>query len=228
MKNKKETLVIGIGGGGQNILNQLKEQVSDDFRLIVINSDEQILNFSDTDKILFPTEWKIFKKFSSKGLKTKLKYFVNSIFCSKPSLGCGGDVSEGEILAKKYKSLLKDELKKAGNVFVISTFGGGFGTGTTPVIVDYIKQFNINPITFITVPFGFEGKRRSLNADLGIEKLKNDNLVIINNDKCIEAMDKKVSAKEAFAMVNSAIITKVLDIHKKKRVADMLTKEFEE
>ena len=214
MKKQKQILVLGVGGGGQNILNQLQEQVNNNVRLITINSDEQLLKSSKTDIILFPQEKRIFKKFIKNDRLNNFKYLCNGIFCKKPSYGCAGDVDTGESLAKKHVSLLKNEIKQSNRIFIISTFGGGFGTGAVPVIVDYAKQFNTKLTAIVTMPFRFEGKRRNLQANEGIEKLKElkDNLIVIDNDDSIGYIENKISANEAFYYIGNYIISKMFDI----------------
>ena len=113
--------------------------------------------------------------------------------------------------------LLKNEIQQSKQIFVISTFGGGFGTGATPIVVNYIKQFDVNLIAIITTPFSFEGKRRTETTKLYIEKLKdlNENLTIFKNDELIKGVDEKISFKNALEISGNVIIEKVLEISKK-------------
>ena len=213
MKNNKDKkiLVIGVGGGGQSILNRFQKIAGRNFKLITINSDEQILKLSDTYSILFSEEQKFFKKFSKSHFIKNLEYFWNYIFNRKQSCGCGGNPALGEELAQNHISLLKDDLKHFERVFVISALGGGLGSGATPVIVDYIKQFNIKLTVIVTKPFRFEGRKRLTAAYTAIEKIKEltKDCIIYDNEQIIEKFDKKMTFNEALSLADNEIIAAI-------------------
>ena len=211
-ETKEQTLIIGIGGGGQNIVNRLSSITDPNIKLITINSDEQALNLSKVNRILFPRVKKFYKIFSKNSVFNMFKQFCNMVFSSKSSYGCGGDVIIGEMIGEKYKELLKKDILKSKRIFVISSFGRGFGTGVTPVVVDYIKSFNKKITVIATTPFSFEGKKRWDNAYTGVEKLKhlNEDFILINNYEILNGENENLSFNEALEKISNAVITKLV------------------
>jgi cell division protein FtsZ len=92
-------------------------------------------------------------------------------------------------------------------VFLTAGMGGGTGTGAAPVIANIAKAMGILTIGIVTKPFSFEGKKRSENANTGLEKIKEavDTLIVIPNDKIYTVVDKKTTFKQAFTMIDKIL-----------------------
>lgn len=154
--------VIGVGGGGNNALRHMYERGIHGVDFVICNTDSQTLDNNPVAN------------------KVQLGLAITE------GLGAGADPEVGEKAA--IESI--DEIKAAlGNntkmVFITAGMGGGTGTGAAPVIAKVAKEMGILTIGIVTVPFSFEGKRRLDQAELGLDKLRNnvDSLIVINNDK---------------------------------------------
>lgn len=186
----KNTLILGIGCGAQNIINKIKKEITGE-NYLIIGANEMILKTSSVPTLLFPDRSD-----------------------SDESLGCAGNVELGESLAKENCSLLNDKLSNIERVIIVACLGGGFGSGATPVVADYIKNLGIKTNIIVTAPFAFEGKRVSLSAGNCVEKLRDitDNVVVVSNDMILEKLDKKCRAQDGFAIVNNVVMLKIKEI----------------
>ena len=156
--------VIGVGGGGNNSLNRMKEIGIKGGELIAINTDAQDLLYANADqKILIGREL-------------------------TQGLGAGSNPKIGEEAAKESITEIKKKLAGADMVFITAGMGGGTGTGAAPEIAKLAKKQGALTIGVITLPFTIEGQRRIENAMLGLEKLESvvDTLIVIPNDKLLE------------------------------------------
>ncbi|MCH8945733.1 MAG: cell division protein FtsZ [Nanoarchaeota archaeon] len=156
--------VFGVGGGGNNSLNRMKEIGIKGGELIAVNTDAQDLLYTNSDqKILIGRE------------------LTNG-------LGAGNNPSVGEEAAKESESDIKKKLYGADMVFITCGLGGGTGTGAAPVIAALAKKQGALTIGIVTLPFTIEGKKRIENAMNGLEKLESivDTLIVIPNDKLLE------------------------------------------
>ena len=214
-RNKKQNLItiIGIGGGSQNIVNYLNERI-ENINFISINSDEQVLNLAET-KALLLTDKKAFLLNKNKFLLF-WKNLFNKVFAKKQSLGCGGDINRGKYLAEKHVKKISKIARFADSkvVILVSTFGGGFGTGVTPVIAKHLKTLNINTIAIITLPFSFEGKTRKMTAQKGIDELIPyvQNCIVLDNEKLTHNMPANITTKEMFNSINEVFYTNILQV----------------
>lgn len=154
--------VIGVGGGGNNALKHMYEKGILGVDFVICNTDAQTLdNNPVTNKVQL-------------GLSTT------------EGLGAGADPEVGEKAAIESIDDIKASMgQNTKMVFITAGMGGGTGTGAAPVIAKVAKEMGILTVGIVTVPFSFEGKRRLEQADLGLEKLRNnvDSLIVINNDK---------------------------------------------
>ena len=154
--------VIGVGGGGNNALKHMYEKGIHGVDFVICNTDAQTL---DNNPI---------------STKVQLGAAITE------GLGAGADPEVGEKAAiesiDEIKSTLGNNTKM---IFITAGMGGGTGTGAAPVIAKIAKEMGILTVGIVTVPFSFEGKRRLDQAELGLEKLRNnvDSLIVINNDK---------------------------------------------
>jgi len=176
--------VLGIGGGGTNALNSMITQAQiQGVDFVAVNTDQQHLLAS-----LAQTKVQI-----GDGL-TK-------------GLGAGADPELGSKAAEESLERIKETIVGADMVFLTYGAGGGTGTGAGPVIAELAKKLGILTIGVVTKPFGFEGTRRMVVADEGIEILKGkvDTLIIIPNQKLLDVVDKSMSLLEAFKLADSIL-----------------------
>lgn len=145
--------VVGIGGGGQQVVDYLYlNNKCENREFIVINSDEPFLNLA----------------------KTKNKYVLSGEYYNDngESLGCGGDPKVGKEYAIRHINKIREIVGKPDVVFLVASFGGGCGTGATPVIAKMLNEIGVKTIAIIGKPFHWEGEMRKQRTIDGIEKLK--------------------------------------------------------
>lgn len=173
--------VIGIGGGGSNAVNHMYKQGIKGVDFVVCNTDVQALQDS-------PVPVKI--EIGSNG-----------------GLGAGSKPEVGRNAAMESIDKIKEVLdENTQMLFVTAGMGGGTGTGATPIIAELAKEMGILTVGIVTLPFQWEGRRRSLQALEGIEELKKhvDSLLVINNDK-LRLQYGNLSVKEAFAKADNVL-----------------------
>ena len=168
--------VIGVGGGGNNAVNQMAESGLDGVDLVAVNTDIQSLKKSlATEKLQI-------------GISTTR------------GLGTGGNPRIGEEAARQDKEKIIDLINGSDLVFITACLGGGTGTGASPVIAQIAKEAGALTIGVVTKPFQFEGNKRKIQAEAGIEALRNtvDALIVIPNDRLMQIAKKDTSFQEAF------------------------------
>lgn len=180
--------VIGIGSGGQDAVDYLYlNNKCKNIDFIVINSDERIL----------------------KEAKTSNKYLLSERNYSNEneSTGCGGNPKIGKQNALIHINQILKLTQNSDIIFLISCFGGGCGTGATPVIAEKLKIAGIKTIAIITKPFKWEGQKRTIQAENGIENLQQfvDKTVVIENQTLCKSVPKDTTTKAAFNYVNQKI-----------------------
>jgi cell division protein FtsZ len=175
--------VIGVGGGGGNMVNHMISQGIDKIDLIAANTDLQALNKSKA-----PTKLQLGVKLT-KGLGAGMK----------PAVG-------KEAALESYEEI-SNTLDGADIVFVSSGLGGGTGTGAAAVVAKAAKEQGALTIAVVTKPFKWEGKKRTTLALAGLEELKAncDSIVVIPNDRLLEITDKKLGMKDSFALVDNIL-----------------------
>lgn len=176
--------VVGIGGGGGNaVTSMLEGDTISGVDFIVVNTDAQVLLQSKV-----PTKIQIGEKLTM-------------------GLGVGGKPEIGKQAAEESLEKIKDLLIDSHMVFVTAGMGGGTGTGASPVIAKLAKEAGALTVGVVTKPFAFEGARRSVIADEGIETLREevDTLIVIPNQRLMDVIDKKITLIEAFKMVDSVL-----------------------
>ncbi|MGZ5197536.1 MAG: cell division protein FtsZ [Kaistella sp.] len=154
--------VIGVGGGGNNALKHMYERGIHGVDFVICNTDSQTLDNNPVAN------------------KVQLGVTITE------GLGAGADPEVGEKAAIESIEEIKASMgQNTKMVFITAGMGGGTGTGAAPVIAKVAKDMGILTVGIVTVPFSFEGKRRLEQADLGLDKLRNnvDSLIVINNDK---------------------------------------------
>lgn len=187
--------VVGMGGGGGNALNRMIKAGLKGVEFIAVNTDAQALYHSNAD--------------------TK----INIGKATTRGLGAGGNPDIGKQAAEESKEELRVSLEGADMVFITCGLGGGTGTGGAPVLADLARELGILTVAVVTKPFGFEGNRRKVQCEEGLENLKNkvDTLIVIPNDKLLTLIDKKTPITEAFGIVDDVLRQGV------QGIADLIT-----
>ena len=182
--------VVGIGGGGVNAVNRMIDAGLKGVEFIAINTDAQALLMSDAD----------------------VKLDIGRELTR--GLGAGSDPEVGQQAAEEHREEIEEVLKGADMVFITAGKGGGTGTGGAPVVAEIAKSLGALTIGVVTRPFAFEGRRRSVQAEQGIQRLKEkvDTLIVIPNDRLITVSNDKTSMLNAFKMADEVLLQGVQGI----------------
>ncbi|GAA4325440.1 cell division protein FtsZ [Klenkia terrae] len=182
--------VVGIGGGGVNAVNRMIEVGLKGVEFIAINTDAQALLMSDAD----------------------VKLDVGRELTR--GLGAGAQPDVGRQAAEDHREEIEEVLKGADMVFVTAGEGGGTGTGGAPVVASIARKLGALTIGVVTRPFSFEGKRRAVQAESGIDELRNecDTLIVIPNDRLLQLGDRNVSVMDAFRTADQVLLSGVQGI----------------
>jgi cell division protein FtsZ len=175
--------VIGIGGGGVNAVNRMIEAGLRGVEFIAVNTDAQTLLMSDAEVKL------------DIGRETTR------------GLGAGSDPDVGSAAANEHADEIEEILKGADMVFITAGEGGGTGTGGAPVVAEVARRLGALTIGVVTRPFGFEGRKRATQADVGITDLKKavDTLIVVPNDRLLQVADPNTPMIEAFRMADQVL-----------------------
>ena len=175
--------VVGIGGGGVNAVNRMIEAGLRGVEFIGVNTDAQTLLMSDAEVKL------------DIGRETTR------------GLGAGSDPEVGKGAASEHSDEIEEILKGADMVFITAGEGGGTGTGGAPIVAEIARGLGALTIGVVTRPFGFEGRKRATQADLGITELKKavDTLIVVPNDRLLQVADPKMPMVEAFRMADQVL-----------------------
>ncbi|HJE52299.1 MAG TPA: cell division protein FtsZ [Tessaracoccus flavescens] len=182
--------VVGVGGGGVNAVNRMIEAGLRGVEFIAINTDAQALLMSDAD----------------------VKLDIGRELTR--GLGAGADPAKGRQAAEDHADEIEEALKGADMVFVTAGEGGGTGTGAAPIVAKIARSLGALTIGVVTRPFSFEGKRRSTQAETGIESLREevDTLIVIPNDKLLQMTDHQVAILDAFKQADQVLMQGVSGI----------------
>ena len=182
--------VVGVGGGGVNAVNRMIEAELKGVEFVAINTDAQALLMSDAD----------------------VKLDVGKELTR--GLGAGADPDKGRQAAEDHADEIEATLKGSDMVFVTAGEGGGTGTGGAPVVAKIARSLGALTIGVVTRPFSFEGKRRAMQAEEGIEKLREevDTLIVIPNDKLLAMTDHQVAILDAFRQADQVLLQGVSGI----------------
>jgi cell division protein FtsZ len=175
--------VVGVGGGGTNAVNRMVDVGVANVEFVAINTDAQALLMADADlKIQIGAQ-------STKGL------------------GAGADPAVGLAAAQESRDELKESLKGADMVFITAGEGGGTGTGGAPVVAELGQEIGALTVGVVTRPFAFEGRKRADQAERGIDELRErvDTLIVIENDRLLQVVEKRTSIVEAFGMADDIL-----------------------
>ena len=176
--------VVGVGGGGGNAVSSMIEgNAINGVEFIAVNTDAQVLLANKA-----PTKLQIGEKITK-------------------GLGVGGSPELGVQAAEESVEKIKELLIDSDMVFITAGMGGGTGTGASPVIAKLARESGALTVAIVTRPFAFEGTRRMVIADDGIEKLRSevDTLIVIPNQRLMDVIDRKMTLLEAFRVVDSVL-----------------------
>ncbi len=203
-KNDDVLKVIGVGGGGNNVVNRMVRAGMQGVEFIAVNTDRQCLNASEATQKL--------------AIGEKLT----------GGKGAGANPEVGRESARESKEQITALLEGADMVFVTAGMGGGTGTGAAPVVAEIAKEKGILTVGVVTKPFNFEGRRRMEQAARGIEELRQkvDSLVIIPNDRLQYATDEKITFANAFAIADDVLRQAVQSISDLIKTTGLINLDF--
>jgi cell division protein FtsZ len=187
--------VVGVGGGGGNAVNRMIDAGLKGVEFVAVNTDAQSLLISDAD----------------------VKLDIGRQLTR--GLGAGSDPELGRQAAEDHRDEIEEVLKGADMVFVTAGEGGGTGTGGGPVVAEVARALGALTIAIVTRPFSFEGRRRAVQADGGIQRLRAvvDTMIVVPNDRLLEVADEKSSLLTAFKMADDVLLQGV------QGIADLIT-----
>jgi cell division protein FtsZ len=186
--------VIGVGGAGGNAINNMIASNLQGVKFIAANTDAQALEISQAP------------------IRIQLGVGITE------GLGAGANPQVGRDAALENEEDLREALADSHMVFITAGFGGGTGTGAAPVIAEICKDLGALTVAVITRPFSFEGKKRSMQAERGIEALKQvvDTAITIPNDRLRGLASKKATLVEMFLKADEILL------HSVKGITDLI------
>ncbi len=196
--------VVGVGGGGNNAVNRM---VATDIRgveFICVNTDKQVLiNSAATQKVT---------------IGEKITH----------GHGAGANPEVGKRAAEESIDDIKNALAGADMVFITAGMGGGTGTGAAPIVARIAREMNILTVGIVTKPFGFEGKRRMDQAEVGIESLREfvDSLIVIPNERLKQVTDERITPANAFSIADDVLRRGVQSISELISVPQFINLDF--
>src|SRR5579859_3804047 len=196
--------VVGVGGAGVNAINRMIDTGLRGVEFIAVNTDAQALLMSEAD----------------------IKLDIGRQLTR--GLGAGSDPEVGRQAAEEHLEEIEEVLKGADMVFITAGKGGGTGTGAAPVIAEIAKGLGALTIGVVTRPFTFEGRRRAMQAEKGIQALKEkvDTLIVIPNDRLLTVSNDKTSMLNAFKMADEVLLQGVRGITDLITVPGLINTDF--
>lgn len=182
--------VLGIGGGGVNAVNRMIDSDLHGVEFVAVNTDAQALLLSEAD----------------------IKLDIGRQLTR--GLGAGSDPEIGRAAARDHSEEIAEVLKGADMVFIAAGEGGGTGTGGAPVVAEVARELGALTVAIVTKPFAFEGRRRALQAEQGIDRLREqvDTLIVIPNERLLTMADSNTTMLEAFKMADNILLQGVKGI----------------
>jgi len=196
--------VVGIGGGGTNAVNRMIEEGLEGVEFLVANTDLQSLRNSRAS------------------VKIQLGEQMTR------GLGAGGNPEIGKRAALEDTDKLVDALDGADMVFVTAGLGGGTGTGAAPIIGSLATELGALTVAIVSKPFGFEGKRRELQAEEGLAELRGcvDSVITIPNERLLKSVTKAIRFTEAFGLADGVLRQAVQGISDIVNVEGLINVDF--
>ena len=176
--------VVGVGGGGVNAVNRMIDAGLRGVEFVAVNTDAQALLMSDAD----------------------IKIDIGRDLTR--GLGAGADPEVGRQAAEAHRADIEEALRGADMVFITAGEGGGTGTGGAPVVAEVARGLEALTVAVVTRPFGFEGRRRSVQAEQGIQALRGtvDTLIVIPNQRLLDVGDANISMVDAFRLADDVLL----------------------
>ena len=204
INNYASIIVIGVGGAGNNAVNRMIDSGLRGVRFVAVNTDKQALMRCNAE-----TKIQIGEKLTK-------------------GLGAGSKPEIGRKSAEESQEEIKKVIEGADLLFVTCGMGGGTGTGAAPVIAGLARAMGVLTIGVVSKPFGFEGKKRMLNADQGIAQLKTcvDTLVVVPNDKLLTVVSKATSMLDAFRIADDVLRQGIAGISDLIAVPSLINLDF--
>ncbi|MFZ2202391.1 MAG: cell division protein FtsZ, partial [Microgenomates group bacterium] len=197
--------VLGVGGGGNNALNSMiSDSKIQGVEFIAVNTDLQALLANNAD------------------IKLQIGERVTK------GLGSGANPEIGQAAAEESRDKIRDLLAGTDMVFITAGEGGGTGTGAAPIIASVAKEVGALTVAVVTKPFLFEGTRRMVQAEEGIEKLKKevDTLIVIPNQRILDVIRKEDTLLNAFRMADSVLSQGVQSISDLITIPGLINVDF--
>ena len=196
--------VIGVGGGRNNAVNRMIECGVRGVDFVALNTDRQSLYASRAE------------------VKLQLGEKITK------GLGAGANPEIGQKAAEENRNDILESIKGADMIFITAGMGGGTGTGAAPIVAEIAKELGILTVGVVTKPFTFEGKKRLVQAEKGVEDLKNkvDTLVTIPNDRLLQIADKKTTMSDAFMMADEVLKQGIQGISDLISVPNLINLDF--
>ena len=196
--------VVGVGGGGCNAVNRMIEAGIVGVEFIAVNTDAQALALCNAP------------------LRVRIGDALTR------GLGAGGDPNVGTKAAEESQDELRSVLEDADMVFVAAGFGGGTGTGASPVIATIAQEIGALTVAVVTKPFNFEGGKRAKVADEGLNKLKAqvDTLIAIQNERLLQLVDRHAPLQEAFRVADDILRQGIKGISELITVPGLINMDF--
>ena len=175
--------VVGVGGGGCNAVNRMIESGLTGVEFVAVNTDAQALLMSDAD----------------------IKLDIGRDLTR--GLGAGSDPDIGRQAAVEHRDEIEQTLNGSDMVFITAGEGGGTGTGAAPIVAEIARECGALTIGVVTRPFLFEGRRRAVQADAGIQELKErvDTQIVIPNDRLLSVTNENTTMVDAFQMADDVL-----------------------
>ncbi|MEH6445538.1 MAG: cell division protein FtsZ [Oceanospirillaceae bacterium] len=188
--------VIGVGGGGGNAVAHMLVAELESVEFICANTDAQALSSIDAHQTI------------QLGCETT------------KGLGAGADPDIGRAAAIEDRDAIAKSINGADMIFITAGMGGGTGTGAAPIVAEVAKSLGILTVAVVTTPFPFEGKKRMLLAEAGLQELRDqvDSLIIIPNEKLMKVLGRSTSLIKAFAAANDVLLGAV------RGIAELITR----
>ena len=182
-ENVVKIKVIGVGGGGNNVVNRMVRSGVKSVEFIAVNTDKQALTSS------------------SAGYKIQIGEKLTH------GQGAGSNPDVGRKSAEESRNQISKALEDTDMVFITAGMGGGTGTGAAPVVAEIAREQGVLTVGVVTKPFAFEGRKRMTQAEQGIEELRSkvDSLVIIPNERLKYATDQKITFANAFEIADDVL-----------------------
>ena len=204
VENVVSIKVIGVGGGGNNVVNRMVTGGVKGVDFVAVNTDKQALNSSAAS------------------------YKIQIVEKLTGGKGAGSDPEVGRKAAEESRGQIAKALEDTDMVFISAGMGGGTGTGGAPVVAQIAREMGILTVGVVTRPFSFEGKKRMEQANAGIENLKEnvDSLIVIPNERLKYVSEQKISFKNAFEIADNVLRQAVASISELITVPGLINLDF--